>query len=97
MRVLTVAANCRLPSYCVALGFTVEDILEMFFENNVYEIQDGKIMLHLVPERLRGETAAFEVKKAGKVLIEKGRRITARHIALLDKAGIKTLEVPLIT
>jgi DNA-directed RNA polymerase subunit beta len=77
-----------------ALGFNIEEILEMFFENNVYEIQDGKLMLHLVPERLRGETAAFEVKKAGKVLIEKGRRITARHIALLDKAGIKTLEVP---
>ena len=33
-------------------------------------------------------------KKAGKVLIEQGRRITARHIALLDKAAIKTLEVP---
>lgn len=77
-----------------ALGFVVEEILEMFFENNVYDIQGDKLMLHLVPERLRGETAAFEVKKAGKVIIEKGRRITARHIALLEKAGIKTIEVP---
>jgi DNA-directed RNA polymerase subunit beta len=77
-----------------ALGFTVEEILAMFFENNVYDIQAGKLMLRLIPERLRGETAAFEVKKAGKVIIEEGRRITARHIAALDKAGIKTLEVP---
>ncbi len=77
-----------------ALGYTVEEVLEMFFENNVYDIQQDKLMLHLVPERLRGETAAFEVKKAGKVIIEKGRRITARHIALLEKAGIKSLEVP---
>ncbi len=77
-----------------ALGFTVEEILAMFFENNVYEIHGDKLMLDLVPERLRGETASFEVKKAGKVIIEKGRRITARHIAALDKAGVKTLEVP---
>ncbi len=77
-----------------ALGFTVEEILAMFFENNVYDIQGDKLMLRLVPERLRGETAAFEVKKAGKVIIEVGRRITARHIALLEKAEIKNLEVP---
>src|SRR5262249_37744180 len=38
--------------------------------------------------------ASFEVKKAGKVIIEKGRRITARHIAQLEKASIKHLEVP---
>ena len=50
--------------------------------------------MHLVSERLRGEIASFEVKKAGKVIIEKGRRITARHIAQLEKAGIKNLEVP---
>lgn len=77
-----------------ALGYTVEEILSMFFDYNHFEIQSGKLMLHLVPERLRGETAAFEVKKAGKVIIEKGRRITARHILALEKAGIKTLEVP---
>ncbi|OGT59458.1 MAG: DNA-directed RNA polymerase subunit beta, partial [Gammaproteobacteria bacterium RIFCSPHIGHO2_12_FULL_43_28] len=78
-----------------ALGFSVEQILEMFFENNVYEISDDKLVLHLVSERLRGETASFEVKKAGKVIIEKGRRITARHIAQLEKAGIKKLDVPM--
>lgn len=77
-----------------ALGYTSEEILAMFFENNRYDIKDGKFILHLVSERLRGEIASFEVKKAGKVIIEVGRRITARHISLLEKAGIKTLEVP---
>ncbi len=28
------------------------------------------------------------------MIIEKGRRITARHIAQLEKAAIKDLEVP---
>src|SRR5579885_2179616 len=77
-----------------ALGMSVEEILATFFENNVFEIEDGKFVLHLVSERLRGEIASFEVKKAGKVIIEKGRRITARHIAQLEKAGIKHLDVP---
>lgn len=77
-----------------ALGLSVDEILAEFFENNTYEIKDGKFILHLVSERLRGETASFEVKKAGKVIIEKGRRITARHIAQLEKAGIDTIEVP---
>ncbi len=78
-----------------ALGMTVEEILETFFENNTFDIKDGKFVLHLVSERLRGEIATFEVKKAGKVIIEKGRRITARHIAQLEKAEINTLEVPI--
>src|SRR5579862_4318631 len=77
-----------------ALGMSVEEILSTFFENNIFDMHDGKFVLHLVSERLRGEIASFEVKKAGKVIIEIGRRITARHIAQLEKAGIKQLEVP---
>jgi DNA-directed RNA polymerase subunit beta len=77
-----------------ALGFSMEEILELFFDNNVYDITDDQILLHLVPERLRGEIASFEVKKAGKVLVEMGRRITARHIAQLEKAEIKQITVP---
>lgn len=77
-----------------ALGMSVEEMLATFFENNVFDIEDNKIILHLVSERLRGEIASFEVKKAGKIIIEKGRRITARHILQLEKAGVKTLEVP---
>lgn len=77
-----------------ALGYSVEEILGIFFENNVFELKQDKYILHLVSERLRGEIASFEVKKAGKMIIEKGRRITARHIHQLEKAQIKTLEVP---
>ena len=35
-----------------------------------------------------------EIKKAGKVIVEQDRRITVRHIAQLEKANIKKLEVP---
>jgi DNA-directed RNA polymerase subunit beta len=86
----------KLPATILlrALDYSVEDILGMFFENNVYHITDGEFNLDLIPERLRGEIAPFEIKKAGKVIIENGRRITMRHIAQLEKAGIKKLDVP---
>jgi DNA-directed RNA polymerase subunit beta len=86
----------KLPATILlrALGYSVEEILETFFENNTYHIQGDEFSLDLIPERLRGEIAPFEIKKAGKVLIEKGRRITVRHIQALEKAGIKKVEVP---
>ena len=47
----------------------------------------------LIPERLRGELAAFDIKdKKGKLIVEEGRRITARHINLMEKAGLKLLD-----
>src|SRR5690606_23769987 len=54
----------------------------------------GEVTFDLVPERLRGETAAFDIKIKGKVLVEEGRRVTARHIRELEKAGVDKLEVP---
>lgn len=77
-----------------ALDYSVEDILGMFFENNVFHVQGNEFVLDLIPERLRGEIAPFEIKKASKVIVEKGRRITVRHIAQLEKANINKLEVP---
>ncbi len=47
-----------------ALGMSVEEILNTFFENNVFDLEGDKIILHLISERLRGEIASFEVKKA---------------------------------
>ena len=47
----------------------------------------------LVPERLRGDVATFDIRdKEGAVLVEAGRRITARHIRQMTKAGLDTLE-----
>jgi DNA-directed RNA polymerase subunit beta len=48
-----------------------------------------------LPERLRGETAAFEIAtSADKVIVEVGRRITAKHIREIEKSGIKELDIP---
>jgi DNA-directed RNA polymerase subunit beta len=77
-----------------ALGYSVEEILSMFFEKNKFNFIDGKIMLDLVPDRLRGETAMFDIIINGKTIVENDKRITARHIKKMEKEGIDKLEVP---
>ena len=87
----------KLPASVLlrALGYQTEEILDMFYDTNVFEVQGESLMLELVPQRLRGEIATFDIKDGkGKVIVEKGRRITARHINQLEKAGINSLEVP---
>ena len=52
-------------------------------------------MMEVVPDRLRGETAAFDIIDGeGNVVVETGRRISARHTRALEKAGLTELEVP---
>ncbi|WP_016954293.1 DNA-directed RNA polymerase subunit beta [Catenovulum agarivorans] len=87
----------KLPATIIlrALDYTAEQILDLFFETVTFDIKDASCLMQLVPERLLGETAAFDIVGAdGEVLVEKGRRITARHIRQLAKADITELEVP---
>ena len=37
----------------------------------IFEIRDNKLQMELVPERLRGETASFDIEADGKVYVEK--------------------------
>ncbi len=88
----------KLPATILlkALGYSSEEILSIFFDTSRFEIgADKQFLLELVPSRLRGEVAAFDiVDKSGKVLVEEGRRITARHIRLLEGAKVNQLPVP---
>ena len=88
----------KLPATIIlhALDFSDEDILELFFERNVFHLKaDGNISMDLIPERMRGEVTTFDIKdKKGEVVVEEGRRITARHVRLLEKSGLRRLDVP---
>jgi DNA-directed RNA polymerase subunit beta len=76
-----------------ALGYDNEVIIKLFFETNLFSLSANKIVFHLIPERLRGEIAAFDIKHDDKVLVEEGRRITAKHIRQMEKAAITQIEV----
>ncbi|MCU7929302.1 MAG: DNA-directed RNA polymerase subunit beta [Candidatus Thiodiazotropha sp. (ex Codakia rugifera)] len=86
----------KLPATILlrALGFDTEQILEMFFETDSFSLTKRTLKVDLVPERLRGETVSFDIKVADQIIVEAGRRITARHIRELEKAGVKKLDVP---
>ena len=87
----------KLPATILlrALGLESGEILEMFYDNDKFEFDGETIRLELIPERLRGETASFDIKDtSGKVIVEESRRITARHIRQMEKDGMTNLEVP---
>jgi DNA-directed RNA polymerase subunit beta len=87
----------KLPATVLlhALGYNNEAILDLFFDMNVYHIREEGIELELVPERLKGEMASFDIKdNHGNLLVEEGRRITVKHIREFEKAGIKRLLIP---
>ena len=78
-----------------ALGMNNEEILDTFFETSKITLKKSGAKLELVPERLRGETAVFDIRsRTGKVLVPDGKRITARHVKMIEEAGVKALEVP---
>jgi DNA-directed RNA polymerase subunit beta len=86
----------KLPASIIlrALHKTTEEILDLFFEKVSFEVKDKTLLMSLVPERLRGETASFDIEANGKVYVEQGRRVTARHIRQLEKDNIEFIEVP---
>ncbi|AEH34389.1 DNA-directed RNA polymerase beta chain [Vibrio anguillarum 775] len=86
----------KLPASIIlrALGKSTEEILDLFFEKVKFEVKDQTLLMELVPERLRGETASFDIEANGTVYVEKGRRVTARHIRQLEKDNVDFIEVP---
>jgi DNA-directed RNA polymerase subunit beta len=71
-----------------------ERILEIFFDTNTFHVSGEQFSMDLVPERLQGEVASFDIPVGDKVLVEAGQRIKPKHVRDLDKAGIKSLPVP---
>jgi DNA-directed RNA polymerase subunit beta len=87
----------KLPATVLlrALGYESEDILEMFYETTTFQLNDEHLTtMKLVPKRLQGDMAAFDIMAGDTVLVERGRRITARHIRQLEDAGVEFLAVP---
>jgi DNA-directed RNA polymerase subunit beta len=78
-----------------SIGMTHEQILATFFEFDTFHFSKKGILFEVVPERLRGEVAKFDIlDKAGKVLVAKDKRITVKHIRDMAEAGIKKIIVP---
>ncbi len=77
-----------------ALGYSNEEMLNEFFDINTFHILPEGVQLELVPERLKGETLEFDLADGDKIIVEAGKRITARHVKQLQAAGVAALSVP---
>ncbi|MCR3754691.1 MAG: RNA polymerase subunit beta [Candidatus Westeberhardia cardiocondylae] len=77
-----------------ALNYSTSQILSMFFDKVVYEICDNVWKMHVVVDRFLGEVALFDIRSDGVVYVEKGCRVTSRHIERLKNDNVLLIEVP---
>lgn len=87
----------KLPATVLlrALDYSNQEILEMFFDNDVFTRKGDDFELALEPQRLRGQSVPFDiVNPDGEIIVEAERQITGRHIRQMEKAGMNSLLVP---
>src|SRR5574340_1618357 len=78
-----------------ALGYTPEGILSEFFAFDTFHLGKGEVEFELVPERMRGETARFDIAaKGGKLIVAKDKRITVKHVREMQEARLSRIAVP---
>ncbi len=86
----------KLPATVIlrALNYSTEEILDLFFETETVRLKAEGAEIDFVAERLRGQDFDFDISTAnGQVVVESGRRVTARHLRELTSARVKRLSV----
>ncbi len=78
-----------------AMGLNSTEIIKTFFDSNSVKLKAKSCDVTLSPSRIRGTIAEFDILSGKEVIVEKGRRITAKHTKILEKAGVKSLSAPL--
>ncbi|BBI01046.1 DNA-directed RNA polymerase subunit beta [Buchnera aphidicola (Nipponaphis monzeni)] len=86
----------KLPATIMlrALNYSTEEILDIFFKKTIYRILNNNIFLELIPDRLRGEVALFDIQSQNTIFIKKGQRITAKHIQELKINNVCLIKIP---
>ena len=78
-----------------AIGLSPEAILAHFFVTDAFRLMDTGAQMEFVADRLRGEVARFDITdKQGNVIVEKDKRVTARHVRQLEQTGTQYITVP---
>ncbi len=78
-----------------AIGMTPESILAYFSHFDHIELMPEGGRLEFVPERWKGEVARFDISGAkGAVIVEKDKRINAKHLRDMAAAKVDFISVP---
>ena len=73
---MPVSIDVKAPATVLmrALGYDSESILEMFYETTTFQLNDENLAtMTLVPKRLQGDMAAFDIMAGDKVLVRPAR------------------------
>jgi DNA-directed RNA polymerase subunit beta len=76
-----------------AMGYDSATILAMFFESISVKLKAKSCDIEINPADLKGNIAEFDIKNGSDIVVESGRRITAKHIKALT--GVKKLNTEL--
>src|SRR5438270_29101 len=73
-----------------AISMTPEQMLAAFYDFDTFTLsKKNGILFDLVPERMRGEIARFDIMtKAGKLIVPKDKRITVKHVREMEAASL---------
>src|SRR5574343_1244833 len=78
-----------------AIGLNPEQILAHFFVFDNFRLMETGAQLEFVADRFKGEVARFDITdKNGNVVVEKDKRITARHTRAMEQSGTQFVSVP---
>ena len=87
----------KLPvsSLLYALGLDTEEILSTYYNSVTYERADGSWRVAFNGDAMKGTKSEFDLVDAetGEVVLEAGKKLTARQIKKLTDAGLKYLKV----
>lgn len=78
-----------------AMSFSSDDILDTFFDKINIKLKAKSCDADLSPSKLCGSIAEFDIIVGKNIVVEKGRRITARHTKILEEANIESINSPL--
>ena len=78
-----------------AFGYTVEDILDLFYKKDEIVKRDGSYFKKFNPENLQRHRASFDVlhPETGEVAVKKGRLFTKRALKELQTAGLEYIPI----
>ena len=78
-----------------ALKLTNQEILERFYETEIYKNKKNETyQLQVIARRLMGRIAPVDIQAQGEIIVKQGERITARHIRKIEGGKIKSLDIP---
>jgi len=83
----------KLPASILlrALDINNEEILDIFFEKISITLNKTNAKMKLTPEHIKGDTFNFDIMDGKELLVEAGKRITARHERKLKKSKLTAL------